>query len=146
METCYLQIRRPANQKELDELREIWVKARTWDGITPLPYLKYGKSVYGAFTPIEPVGGILYQPENQNVLRIDSLAAKEDFRGRGIGRRLLEETLKYAKKRGYRIIKVSSDPKNTDFYTNLGLGFIPTRLDSNTFDILITRLHDTPLF
>lgn len=58
-----------------------------------------------------------------DVLRIDSIAVGEDFRGRGVGSMLIDEVLKFAKKKKFKEVileVVDTNPRAKKLYENIG--------------------------
>ena len=52
------------------------------------------------------------------------IALKEDFRGRGIGSRLIQTLLEEAKRRNIRAVSLSADPRNRAVHSYERFGFI----------------------
>ena len=66
---------------------------------------------------------------------IDVLEVHKDFRGRGIGRRLVEEAIKVSEGKGCETIAVWPDPEAVDFYRRCGISNIAFRVKYVELDL-----------
>lgn len=60
---------------------------------------------------------------------IEAIAVDEDFRGRGIGRKLINEVLEYGRKNNYKTLSlevINTNPRAETLYKNIGFRVINT--------------------
>lgn len=73
------------------------------------------------------LGVIFFNIVKKDELLVDSLAVTEDMRGKGIGKELMEFVVDFARKKGYRQVKlhvIDSNEKAKRFYERLGFSVI----------------------
>jgi ribosomal protein S18 acetylase RimI-like enzyme len=58
---------------------------------------------------------------------IDNLFVLPDYIGQGIGNRLFQHAVELARRRGYKILQLESDPNAVGFYQKMGMRKIGER-------------------
>ncbi|MBI6547591.1 GNAT family N-acetyltransferase [Xenorhabdus lircayensis] len=72
------------------------------------------------FDDEKPIGVLRAFPKDNNVLKVGRVAVLKDYRGRGIGRKVMEFVEDYGRKNGIITIGLSSQCHAQPFYESLG--------------------------
>lgn len=131
-------------EKEITEMVELYVKSwrATYKGIIPDKILdtitvekfnkiweeyitKENNGIFGAFENDIFLGFGAFTPDDEieNTLYLDSLHIKSEYKGKGIGTKIIEHLKNYAKENGYQNLSVSimcGNNRARSLYTKLG--------------------------
>ncbi|MBT9253255.1 MAG: GNAT family N-acetyltransferase [Brockia lithotrophica] len=107
--------------------REVFVEEQgvpeelEWDEVD-----RQGGAVYFAAVAEGAVIGCLrLRPLGGPTLKVERLAVRAPWRGRGVGSALMEAAERWAQERGYRRLIVHAQVRVVDFYLRLGYAKIP---------------------
>jgi GNAT superfamily N-acetyltransferase len=97
----------------------------------------------------DQVIGFLCAHEMDRDLHIKELAVHHEWQGRGIGRRLVETVIEYARRNGFRSVTLTTFrevPWNEPFYRSMGFEIIaPEKMDPQLEEILHAEIaHGFP--
>ena len=133
-----IQIRRfqPADSTAFRELNEQWIAKyfalEEQDRIAlgdPNGYIiQRGGHIFMAFAESKPVGCCALIPETSGVFELAKMAVAEEFRGQGIGRKILEYTIEQAKILGAKALCLGSNDRLADaihLYESVGFHHLP---------------------
>ncbi|RKQ83656.1 GNAT family N-acetyltransferase [Brockia lithotrophica] len=102
--------------------REVFVEEQgvpeelEWDEVD-----RQRKAVYlAAFAEGKVIGCLRLRPVGESALKVERLAVRAPWRGRGIGSALMEAAESWAQGHGYRRMVVHAQVRVVDFYLRLG--------------------------
>lgn len=131
-------------EKEIDEMAELYVKSwrATYKGIIPDKILdtitldrfskiwkeyitKENNGIFGAFENDIFLGFGAFTPDEEieNTLYLDSLHIKDEYKGKGVGTKIINYLKGYAREKGYKGVSVSimsGNDRARNLYTKLG--------------------------
>lgn len=90
--------------------------------------LNKGGAIFMAYAGADPVGCVALIPMGGGVLELSKMAVSPRFQGRGIGRRLLEHAIAYAKDSGAHSLFLGSStrlPTAVHLYESVGFRHVP---------------------
>jgi putative acetyltransferase len=76
----------------------------------PAPYLPPTGGLWVAWTEDEPLGCVAIQEIAPDTAEVKRMYVRPEARGRGVGRRLAEHALAFARLRGYRRVRLATLP------------------------------------
>lgn len=131
-------------EKDIDEMAKLYVKSwrATYNGIIPAKILdtitvekfnpiwknyitKDNNGIFGAFEGDIFLGFGAFTPDKnmESTLYLDSLHMKDEYKGKGIGTKIINQLKDYAREKGYKGISVSvmyGNDRAKNLYTKLG--------------------------
>jgi GNAT superfamily N-acetyltransferase len=88
--------------------------------------------------------GFLCAHEMDRDLHIEELAVRQEWQGQGIGRRLLQTVVEYARRNGFRSVTLTTFREvawNEPFYRSMGFEIIPAeKMDPQLEEILCAEI------
>lgn len=133
-----VQIRRfePQDASTFRELNEQWIakyfsleeQDRVTLGDPHASILEAGGHIFIAVTEQTPIGCCALIPLRPGVFELAKMAVAEEYRGRGVGRKMLEYTISEAKNLGASSLYLGSNTSLTDaihLYESFGFRYLP---------------------
>lgn len=149
-------------EKEIDEMAELYVKSwrATYKGIIPDKILdtitldrfskiwkeyitKENNGIFGAFENDIFLGFGAFTPDEEmaDTLYLDSLHIKDEYKGKGVGTKIINHLKEYARGKGYKGVSVSiicGNDRARNLYTKLGAVHLN---DYNNYETKCEKLY-----